>query len=262
MQAFKTNGLEHSPLRLPSPLKSRGYHSARYSAFLRPLCKYFSLTVDCNNMVRTAIAILLRGGCPSAILWLIVPVFIRKAINRMLQRWALSHVSQELDVVLPLVANFDSPSAVVGKARVIWVSAAVPHSRPNHKCQRIGTAMLEIFTSGALATKASARSRLDGFKKSCSHLNLFAAVANTVPNCLAAFREHEKSCERYNFKSPELVSGEVIKSRAALDAWHNLLEKGRSFIHTVVMDLVSEPLLQRAVFAFPECMNPPTLSTI
>jgi len=120
-----------------------------------------------SRTLRASMTSLFFHCCPADVSRLIVPVVVRKAIDRVQFRRAWTDVREEdREVVEPFSADADTTRAVSLELRTGWVAAALFHRRPRHIFRRIVQAMSreattravsQLFASQAAATPRYAR---------------------------------------------------------------------------------------------------------
>jgi hypothetical protein len=144
--------------------------------------------------VTTSICYLFAARCPSAIIRRVVAVVV-DAINRKMRAWPTTHIRQKVcETLLPSLANFNSPSAVIGKCMIVRISASSLHCLPNEVFRMLIEAVLESPSRESFSMKTSAGFSPSSSEAAASNAFLSSAIANAF-RMMSGLRNHKKSSE-------------------------------------------------------------------
>lgn len=124
--------------------------------------------VEQNDLRRACVIRLLSSRSPSAVFWLVIPISIRKSIQRKTTR-TLAHVFKEIFELLPSIANRYACAAIFTIAGMAYVGATLVHRSPTCicLCLRHTVYSARITTISVFGSLASAR-----FSQPSSHITL------------------------------------------------------------------------------------------
>jgi len=135
--------------------------------------------------LRSLVVRLLFVGCPLAIrLRVAAIIFLAFKRHSRRWRWLLAHVGEEIVEFHPSFAYRDASPAVVVKARMVWIGAALDHRLPTGVGSRwiIFRRVSVPQLSWKVAQQASAACRSTGTKMIALRNDLIAAFAATLPS--------------------------------------------------------------------------------
>jgi hypothetical protein len=163
---------------------SRHYSLIVSARLFAPLGKsYFAPIALCYVAVASSVVCLLLKGCPSAIFWTVVSVYIY-SIYRVLLRWGSVHVPQEPLVTLkPLCTHFDSSSAIVRIGPIGLCVAACLHLKPRSVFLRASVpfAVSLLTRSASFFSQASTALCIAVLKCTAVSNDPIPALAHAVP---------------------------------------------------------------------------------
>lgn len=122
-----------------------------YSRPARPLGDHKIFAVEQYKDIVAPIGLLLFHRCPSAITWLVITVWIRETINRMLTGRPLAHVGKKILECVPSFAHSDSPSSVLMKSLYVRVFASLADINPRMVFGCMGKSVSCIAVNANLA---------------------------------------------------------------------------------------------------------------
>lgn len=153
----------------------------RYPGYLRPFKDGAGFSIYGDAIGSAPIQRLLAPGGPSAVSRLVIPKWIRVAINTVVQRWASSHVFNECSKRIgPPVTQQNSAPSVLREYWIIWIAAALLHALPDIPFRRVPKPMSSRSRYRPLSVKATARLRVARSKAINIYRNHVSAIANTV----------------------------------------------------------------------------------
>lgn len=201
--------------------------------FFSPFCNTHRLPIVCQQPNRSPVSLLLRFGCPATIRWpsvakafitvatRIIPIVVN-AVNAVLCRRTISHISEEVGEGQPSLAHGDSSVSIIAVAGIGFTEATSQHASPCPLFRPIGLAMSS--ESAGLALRAAATPQ--GI---CENRFLFSALTAAKPSYFAMFANRMKLNDRPAAKG---LAGQVYK------AWAALGRIDRSHESTFLLDVV------------------------
>lgn len=181
-----------------------------HTRIIGPFAHRHGSAVVRNEPIVAAMLILLFAQYPSAVARLVSAVIV-SAVNRVLARWASTHVRQEcLERTEPLVANLDPTSAVVGIRTMLGVRASRFHPGPDDVLGSFGLSVLEVATSHGVSLKASAASRVSASQKKSRDDHFCSASTPATPH---RFGARGRPGERHDRESVKRLPLDINESR-------------------------------------------------
>lgn len=149
----------------PSMPKSPKDQTRMDASLASPFCESQGSSVVSDPGVIPLVPCLLKASFPSAVLGTVRAVVVNPA-NAMVRRRSRPHVVVEDSEVIPLRADRDAATAVVGILTIVRIQAARPHTGPDpvlRHCRR--EPMSRASQAARLALPASTRCRVTGAKR-------------------------------------------------------------------------------------------------
>lgn len=104
--------------------------SSMYACLIAPFSDRHRLAVVCQEVIVSAVALLLLWGCPAAIFRLVIATVV-DAVEAVLWRWAMTHVIQERSKSVPATAYLYAATTIVSVTGMARVAASLPHFLPH-----------------------------------------------------------------------------------------------------------------------------------
>ena len=191
-----------SPIRRPTAPQSQQQSVWSYASDVCPLGNAPGRSIECQQVISSAVAVLFCSRRPAAILFRVAKSVVH-SLDRVLGTWSKPHVREKHCEVVPGIANANAAAAIVAVLRCGWIAATGAHPLPDNVLRRAvhavnGAGLATHSTATALATTKI--TRLNGA--------LVSTVTATMPVDLAAhagrFAKHCPSAKR--------LSGQVCEA--------------------------------------------------
>lgn len=156
--ALCMNWFSHSSLKWPL-FEAQSQRAVWDAEFNAPVSQTKSFTVPRNHVITSHVSLLLRRCSPANIPRLVIPIFVRMAVNRMLRAWAYAHILQKTLKALfslPLWTHRYSPSPIHVVFWVIRAIAAIEHIRPITVFRRSAFPVGYVRLSNSIQSQTSA----------------------------------------------------------------------------------------------------------
>ena len=178
--------LGYSSLSIPPSLYSVLNRIELNAIFFNPIYQRLCFTKGSYKPVCSRISMLLRGACPPAIFWGVVPVVV-DSVKR-IAIWFIAHIGNKVSKPInpiPTLTDANPPAAVVCELTESRVVATMSHLRP---C-RVKGVMFSPFNKSiscygpdvVLSSKASARGGMAASQCMRVHKRLPPAFAEAFP---------------------------------------------------------------------------------
>lgn len=158
--------------------------------------------------IRPLVVVLFLASCQTAIIWRIITGIVN-TVDAMLIRWTQSHVSHKVLETMPLLANSDSSSAIIGISVIRCFVASTVNMEPCVVFRRLGESVCLASCSSGIDRKTTTTFGFAVFEIDAEDNACVAAFATTIPrNSVVLFAGVGK-----NRPATEDLASEVLKSR-------------------------------------------------
>lgn len=195
----------------PSKLKATTDGRRRYAREFRPFCHRQTLSVPCQNTVRSFIPRLLFSGHPAAVAREIA-FFVVYPIQRVLRGRTWAHVLEErIEGIFPTRADRNAAASVAAVGRIIAIVATSNHSPPNSMFGTLAHPVFGMAQSSHFFAEAPTASRASVNQMTRSNDHGLSARAAAQPGDGFGFPSYRlQRCQSF-----ELLPGEISKTHAA-----------------------------------------------
>lgn len=194
----------------------------------------------CGNRERNRFSVYKKNGgisfvgnlffncLPFAIGWFIVSIVVHSS-DGMPLRGSRPHVGIEiLKGVKPPLTDFNTPSSIIHKLRILYIGASLLHGIPNFAfrafCHSVSSEESSSACFSVVPLKASTGFGVSSFHGNSPHMTHVSTIAFALPNRASAF---VSTHALYNQKTTKPLSSEIIKSseRTTTSAGKSFLKK-------------------------------------